>query len=82
MRRSARGPAISSYRIYRRTGAGAWQRVGSSLGTTWSDLNAQWNTDYDYAVAGVSALGYESAPMRIRLAPLPLRRVYLPVTTR
>lgn len=64
------GPAVASYRVYRRNAGGAWQPVGTSLGTTWSDLNAAWDTDYEYAVTALTRFGYESAksaPMRVRM---------------
>ncbi len=48
----------------------AWQPIGSSLGTTWSDLNAAWDTDYEYAVTALTQFGFESGKsgaMRVRM---------------
>jgi hypothetical protein len=64
------GPAIASYRVYRRMAGAAWQPIGSSLGTTWSDLNAAWDTDYEYAVTALTQFGFESGKsgaMRVRM---------------
>jgi hypothetical protein len=55
------GPAVASYRVYRRVASGVWQPIGTSLGTTWSDLNAAWDIEYEYAVTALTRYGYESA---------------------
>jgi hypothetical protein len=64
------GPAVASYRVYRRAAGGAWQPIGTSLGTTWSDLNAAWDTEYEYSVTALTQHGYESAKsgaMKVRM---------------
>ena len=55
-----RGP-VAGYRIYRRTAKSAWQPVGSSFGTEWAEVNAGFETTYEYAVSAYSASGFESA---------------------
>jgi hypothetical protein len=81
------GPAVASYRVYRRIAGGAWQPIGTSLGTTWSDLNAAWDIDYEYAVTALTRLGFESSKsgsMRVRMdrridvITLPAYKLFLP----
>jgi hypothetical protein len=88
---SESGPAVASYRVYRRVAGGAWQSVGTSLGTTWSDLNAAWDTDYEYAVTALTRLGFESdksASMRVRMdrridvITPPTYKIFLPRLTK
>jgi hypothetical protein len=81
------GPAVASYRVYRRIAGGAWQPIGTSLSTTWSDLNAAWDIDYEYAVTALTRLGFESSKsgsMRVRMdrridvITLPAYKLFLP----
>ena len=63
---------VAGYRIYRRAAGGAWQSVGSSFVTGWADVNAQYDTLYEYAVSAYTADGFESGlslPMQAIMSP-------------
>lgn len=53
-------PSVTGYRIYRTRDDGAMQPVGSSFGTGWVDVTAEYETTYLYAVAAHSLTGIES----------------------
>src|SRR5262245_1986581 len=57
-------PGASTYRIYRATQScqGQWFEVGSTAGTTFSDLTATQNLAYNYYVEGVDADGFCTSP--------------------
>jgi len=54
---SATGAAsLSSYRVDRKTGTGAWSSISSSLSiatSQWTDTSAQFNTQYQYRIVAI-----------------------------
>ena len=77
---------VAGYRIYRRAVGGAWQPVGSSFVTGWADVNAQYDTLYEYAVSAYTAAGFESRlslPMQAIMSASPgegvTGKIFLPL---
>ncbi|MBX3000894.1 MAG: hypothetical protein KF893_20395 [Caldilineaceae bacterium] len=69
-----RSGSIAGYRIYRRTATTPWQPVGSSFGVYWADVNADFDTTYEYGVRAYTAAGVESdlsQTMKAKMIPLP-----------
>ncbi len=69
-----RSASIAGYRIYRRTTKTAWQPVGSSFGTKWADVSADFDSTYEYGVSAYTATGVESdlsQTMKATMSPLP-----------
>jgi hypothetical protein len=58
--------------------------VGSSFGTEWADVNAGFDTTYEYAVSAYTATGFESAlsqTMKATMSALPVAEeaiIFLP----
>ena len=68
MRRNAVSQWLAIAFIAAKRGESAWQAVGSSFGTEWADVNADFNKNYEYAVSAYTASGYESALSESMLA--------------
>lgn len=58
-----------SYRIYRKTGSGAYRKIADTKKTHYTDRTVQWDKVYNYKILAVNETGASETAAKIKYAP-------------